>query len=847
MVKEHNKRCRIFFCYRKEGLEVAKNFLSVINDKENCDEQGNNTVYGKAWLSDLEPHGNYVCDIPTLIGSAKKIVLFISKNFTQGFFDDNGKINLHCVTAQELVAIERNRQKREDIGDLDIYTINIDGYSIDNDDDRGRIQRLFEYEGILEHDSLDAICSNNMNAYHRGDSPKDYNDLLNNLKIADKEKSTFGFEKSSSSQVKKSSVTTQQNSKTTKTPNYPKIFISIIVAILIMGLLVSVPIGLTQSNGGQMFIAQCYEDTNKFDKAVYWYKKAADSHNNNEAQYILGEHYFNGQGVERSYSEAYKRYKQSAEQGYLDAQFRLGYLFDTGVGVKEIDEEAVKWYTLAAETGDPSSQCNLAIKYYKGEGTEQDYTKAFDLFEKSAKQGVSAAQFYLGLMYSNGYGVDVDYKKAFYWYKLGAEQGDAGCQNNLGVLYSNGHGVEKSVATAIAWYTKAANNGDITAMTNLGSKYYYGTQFDYGTGAYSDYTEAFKWFALASESDDACGQFFVGDIYEKGLGVETDINNSLQYYYLSAQQGYSPAITAIKRLADNGNVVAQYYVGNLYRYGYGVGIDNDKAFQYYSNSISNGSRLAYYAIAEMYENGLGVGRSYDKALEYYNILASENNAQAINALGRMYYYGLGVSVDYGRAIDLFRRAKAQNNSAAIVNLAIAYEQGKGVNQSEFEAIDLYLEALDLGNIQAAQNVSKYVETNMKGGYIAYNLGKYYESVGNLTYALESFSASTIRGYNDSKTVLEQYAYIENNDIAQMYLGLLYQSGFGFDKDYTKAKELYLMAIEQLNDSAYYHLGTLYEDGLGVEKDLQKAIEYYELAKQYGNLQADLQLKALDID
>ena len=44
-----------------------------------------------------------------------------------------------------------------------------------------------------------------------------------------------------------------------------------------------------------------------------------------EAQYELGKLYFNGRGVEKSYTEAFKWYKKAAEKGLPAAQYSLGH------------------------------------------------------------------------------------------------------------------------------------------------------------------------------------------------------------------------------------------------------------------------------------------------------------------------------------------------------------------------------------------------------------------------------------------------------------------------------------------------------------------------------------------
>jgi TPR repeat protein len=61
------------------------------------------------------------------------------------------------------------------------------------------------------------------------------------------------------------------------------------------------------------------------------------------AQYLQGNRYYSGDGVEQSYTEAVKWYRLSAEQGYAPAQYNLGICYKKGYGVPKSISESVKW------------------------------------------------------------------------------------------------------------------------------------------------------------------------------------------------------------------------------------------------------------------------------------------------------------------------------------------------------------------------------------------------------------------------------------------------------------------------------------------------------------------------
>ncbi len=71
-----------------------------------------------------------------------------------------------------------------------------------------------------------------------------------------------------------------------------------------------------------------------------------------DAQYELGNCYYNGNGVSEDKAEAVKWYYKAANRGYARAQYSLGNCYYNGYGVDKDEVEAIKWYRKAAEQGD---------------------------------------------------------------------------------------------------------------------------------------------------------------------------------------------------------------------------------------------------------------------------------------------------------------------------------------------------------------------------------------------------------------------------------------------------------------------------------------------------------------
>ena len=115
---------------------------------------------------------------------------------------------------------------------------------------------------------------------------------------------------------------------------------------------------------------------------------------NADAQYKLGEMYYDGQVVLQDYEEAVKWYRKSAEQGFAKAQYHLGLMYYDGTGVLQDYKESVKWYRTSAEQGFIPAQYNLGLMYGKGQGVLQDYVMAHMYWNIAAVRGYKGANQY---------------------------------------------------------------------------------------------------------------------------------------------------------------------------------------------------------------------------------------------------------------------------------------------------------------------------------------------------------------------------------------------------------------------------------------------------------------------
>lgn len=108
-------------------------------------------------------------------------------------------------------------------------------------------------------------------------------------------------------------------------------------------------------------------------------------------------------------------------------------------------------------------------------------------------------------------------------------------------------------------------------------------------------------------------------------------------------------------LAQQGDVKAQYDVGNMYLKGQGTARNAKEAFDWFSKAAAQGYSRAEYKLGYLYQRGTGVSKSQDKAYDWLKKSAEKNYTPAMFYLGKL-YVGRG---DYNSALVWFKRADAK--------------------------------------------------------------------------------------------------------------------------------------------------------------------------------------------
>ena len=104
-----------------------------------------------------------------------------------------------------------------------------------------------------------------------------------------------------------------------------------------------------------------------YNRAAHFYGLAGERGKLAEALYALGLLYSSGRGVPNDHAKAQNLYKRAAERGHPVAQYLIGNQYEHGWGVQKSAIQAVVWYTLSLSdpatvlATDPSYRAKEAV------------------------------------------------------------------------------------------------------------------------------------------------------------------------------------------------------------------------------------------------------------------------------------------------------------------------------------------------------------------------------------------------------------------------------------------------------------------------------------------------------
>jgi TPR repeat protein len=190
------------------------------------------------------------------------------------------------------------------------------------------------------------------------------------------------------------------------------------------------------------------------------------------------------------------------------------------------------------------------------------------------------------------------------------------------------------VERALAAVRVRANAGDVVAQFSLGSILYYGAH---------NTAEAVEWFKKAAAHGYAPAEFQMGQLYDFGFGVEPDDAQALAWY---------------RKAAEHGSAAGQRTVGDFFQKGRGVTADVAEAARWYQRAADGDDLRAQYELGQLYFTGTGVPRDYIAAYVWFMLAACQtpllDNRKALLELRNI----AGARLTAEQVTDAERRAAA---------------------------------------------------------------------------------------------------------------------------------------------------------------------------------------------
>ena len=393
----------------------------------------------------------------------------------------------------------------------------------------------------------------------------------------------------------------------------------------------------------------------------------------------------------KNYATAYEKFVQLAEDGHNESMYVISDFYKNGVVVRKDIVAWLDWLTRAAEAGFARAQCELglhllsqldiydsdksinsaAINQAKGDDSfvkaidmlyaagnggyadaqaylgsllqrEGDIPKAVACFEKGYSMGSARSGTCLGLLLYKGKGVKVDRERAFELFNFAQKAGCALACFNAGFCMEFGIGTAIDKRKALEAYEKGASYQEPKSMAALGYLLVrQGLDHDVHddrsrTMIESDYRKGIYWLHAAAEMDKEPTPFYyLGRIYEQGIGVKSDYVVALENYEKGAKRGHAMSAMAA------GNIL--YWIQNT------TGIENPNI------------KVTYVDIANFYSQAAYAG--VPEAMNSYGLLMEDGSGNHSN------------QPNHEAACGWYHLAGIRGYEDAVLNLALLLSRG----------------------------------------------------------------------------------------------------------------------------------------------------------------------------
>lgn len=297
-------------------------------------------------------------------------------------------------------------------------------------------------------------------------------------------------------------------------------------------------------------------------------------------------------------------------------------------------------------------------------------------------------------------------------------------------------------------------------------------------------------------------------------------------------KNYVKAFDLYEKACAQKNIEGCFYVGWMYQKGLGTKQDYFKAVEYYQSTCNKNHGLACNNLGGMYDYGTGIKQDSSKALKYYTKACEDNVAIGCNNVGLLYSIGAtSIDKDEEESIVNFSKACDLGMLKSCMDLASKY--------FDFNSNDVSAEDQEKAYIYYMKVCDKGTAADCYDIGFRYAGNHYFD--GDKEKSSEFFKKSCEKGdkrgceqlsWSDDKSISVKYSMkaCEYGDTEECYrAGRIYYYGEGNVKqDIDKAKTLYKKHCDKVNYFGQCKNGIMqdYAQKLSTEEYVPKAVQFY---------------------
>lgn len=431
------------------------------------------------------------------------------------------------------------------------------------------------------------------------------------------------------------------------------------------------------------------------------------------AQYYMGLLFFNSEVIEQNYQTAFKYFKQSLSNGYLEslslikwqagkdnyiAQETLAEIYFDGIMTDKNKKEAFKWYAKAA--GNESQKAfDILSKYISRDDTDAKdgllelyiNKKIYKGIMNFAKVGDNKAIDYIRNIF-NGQDNEAQFEiaqiyaqlnneqEALKWYLKSADNDNTEALNIIAEFYSQGnYGLAKDVEKTKYYYKKSADKNNEKAKKALVSIYISCNEFN---------EETIKLFR------------------EEAKKGNEEASQALLEYCSSIKEINSEIVDIAKELeaVNKFNSELEYKIGNVCFIGsQKIKQDYTNAFEWYQKAQKNGNKES----KDVIDKALQEDNQYAQYVIGECYIKNNNIENGFNLLIKSANQGNQNSINYLN--NFIEKGSAENQYKA----AQLIEQNKLPKQEILDCIKLYETSSQNGYIEATKRLAEYYQDTNK--------------------------------------------------------------------------------------------------------------------------------------